>query len=82
MFHAVGLNVMDSSEMYNDVAEVSTMDENVSMIPTPKLMRMRTKTSSEKSVLHVIPTSIYSWEVSPVEMDTPVMPAWVFTAVL
>ena len=43
MFHAVGLNVMDSSEMYNDVAEVSTMDENVSMIPTPKLMRMRTK---------------------------------------
>lgn len=34
MFHAVGLNTMDSSEMYNDVAEVSTMEENASM-PSP-----------------------------------------------
>jgi hypothetical protein len=54
MFHAVGLNAMDSSEMYNDVAEVSMMDENVSMIP--KLKKERAKTSGRRSI-HVIPTS-------------------------
>lgn len=35
MFHAVGLNTTASSEMCNDVAEVSTMEENAS-IPMKK----------------------------------------------
>lgn len=42
MFHAVGLNAMESSEMYKEVAEVSRMEENAS-IPSTRV---------EKQVLH------------------------------
>jgi hypothetical protein len=38
MFHAVGLKLMANSEMYNEVAEVLTMEENAS-IPGTTLRR-------------------------------------------
>jgi len=39
MFHAVGLNEMDSREMYSDVAEVSTMEVSASMMTSAEKQR-------------------------------------------
>ena len=53
MFHAVGLNAMEKSEMYKDVAEVSTTEENASI---PSRERKRAVRRISRPPSHVFPT--------------------------
>ena len=51
MFHAVGLKVMARTEMYKDVAEMSTREENASMLAVISCKKANIRRT------HVFPTT-------------------------